>query len=90
MDTEPFDTSGLVAFLQANRAGERYLLATSTTRLAAPIIVGSGEAVMAMGGFHGLDPILTPDKLARMVEDKGIRFAMVGDAPAISPTSTSP
>jgi len=65
MDTEPFDTSGLVAFLQANRAGERYLLATSTTRLAAPIIVGSGEAVMAMGGFHGLNPILTPDKLGR-------------------------
>jgi hypothetical protein len=39
---------------------------------------------MAMGGFHGLDPILTPDKLARMVEAKEIRFVMVGDAPFIS------
>lgn len=24
------------------------------------------ETVMARGGFHGLDPILTPEKLARM------------------------
>jgi 4-amino-4-deoxy-L-arabinose transferase-like glycosyltransferase len=81
---EPYDPSGLVAFLEANRVGERYLLATTTTRLAAPIIIGSGHAVMAMGGFHGLDPILTPDKLARMVEAKEIRFVMVGDAPFIS------
>ncbi len=81
---EPYDPSGLVAFLEANRAGERYLLATTTTRLAAPIIISSGHAVMAMGGFHGLDPILTPDKLARMVEAKQIRFVMVGDAPFIS------
>ncbi len=81
---EPYDPSGLVAFLEANRVGERYLLATTTTRLAAPIIIASGHAVMAMGGFHGLDPILTPDKLARMVEAKEIRFVMVGDAPVIS------
>ena len=81
---EPYDPSGLVAFLEANHAGERYLLATTTTRLAAPIIISSGHPVMAMGGFHGLDPILTPDKLARMVEAKQIRFVMVGDAPFIS------
>jgi 4-amino-4-deoxy-L-arabinose transferase-like glycosyltransferase len=82
--TEPYDPSGLVAFLAANHAGERYLLATTTTRLAAPIIIGSGHSVMAMGGFHGLDPILTPDKLARMVEARQVRFVMVGDAQLIS------
>ena len=81
---EPYDPSGLVAFLEANRHGERFLLATSTTRLAAPIIIGSGHAVMAMGGFHGLDPILTPEKLARMVEAGHVRFVMVGDASFIS------
>ena len=81
---EPYDPSGLVAFLEANHAGERYLLATTTTRLAAPIIISSGHPVMAMGGFHGLDPILTPATLARMVEAKQIRFVMVGDAPFIS------
>jgi 4-amino-4-deoxy-L-arabinose transferase-like glycosyltransferase len=81
---EPYDPSGLVAFLEANRRGERFLLATTTTRLAAPIIIGSGHAVMAMGGFHGLDPILTPDKLAQMVEAGHVRFVMVGDASFIS------
>jgi 4-amino-4-deoxy-L-arabinose transferase-like glycosyltransferase len=81
---EPYDPSGLVAFLEANHAGERYLLATTTTRLAAPIIIASGQPVMAMGGFHGLDPILTPDKLARMVDAGEIRFVMVGDASFIS------
>ena len=81
---EPYDPSGLVAFLEANRRGERFLLATTTTRLAAPIIIGSGHAVMAMGGFHGLDPILTPEKLARMVGAGHVRFVMVGDASFIS------
>ena len=81
---EPYDPAGLIAFLQANRGGERYLLATTTTRLAAPIIISSGDAVMAMGGFHGLDPILTPETLAGMVDAKEIRFVMVGDVPFIS------
>jgi 4-amino-4-deoxy-L-arabinose transferase-like glycosyltransferase len=75
--------SKLVRFLKANRQGERYLLATSTTRLAAPIIVGTGKAVMARGGFHGLDPILTTEKLASMVKTHQVRFAMLGDLGAI-------
>ena len=77
---EPYDTSGLVVFLESHHAAERYLLATTTTRLAAPIIIGSGHSVMAMGGYHGVDPILTPDRLARMVAENEIRFVMVGDA----------
>ena len=39
---------------------------------------------MAMGGYHGVDPILTPDRLARMVAENEIRFVMVGDASWIS------
>ena len=74
----------LVAFLNANRGGERYLLSTSTTSLAAPIIIRSGEAVMARGGFHGLDPILTPAKLADMVTARQVRFVMLGDLSAVS------
>jgi len=69
----------LISFLQGNRQGERYLLATSTTRVAAPVIIATGEPVMAMGGFHGLDPILTPEGLARLVEEGQLRFVMQGD-----------
>jgi 4-amino-4-deoxy-L-arabinose transferase-like glycosyltransferase len=74
----------LIAFLQANRRGERYLLATSTTMLAAPIIIQTGEPVMARGGFHGLDPILTPDQLARMVDAGDVRFVMLNDLSTVS------
>ncbi len=74
------DTGPLVAYLAANRSGERFLLATTTTRIAAPIIVTSGEPVMAMGGFHGLDIAMTPAKLAREVASKNVRFVMLNDA----------
>jgi 4-amino-4-deoxy-L-arabinose transferase-like glycosyltransferase len=80
---ESMRNSKLVGFLKANRQGERYLLATSTTRLAAPIIIGTGEAVMARGGFHGLDPILSPEKLSQMVQTNQVRFAMLDDLSAI-------
>ena len=78
------NVSRLIAFLTANRQGERYLLATSTTMLAAPIIIQTGQPVMARGGFHGLDPILTPERLAEMAAAKQVRFAMLGDLSAIS------
>jgi 4-amino-4-deoxy-L-arabinose transferase-like glycosyltransferase len=78
------DISKLVAFLKANRKSERYLLATSTTELAAPIIIDTGQAVMARGGFHGLDPAVTPETLARMVEARQVRFMMIGDVAIVS------
>jgi 4-amino-4-deoxy-L-arabinose transferase-like glycosyltransferase len=69
----------LIAFLQANHHGERFLLATPSAQLASPLIIATGEPVMAMGGFHGLDPILTPERLARLVEERQVRFIMLGE-----------
>lgn len=74
----------LIDFLEENRQGERYLLVTSSTRLAAPIIIKTGLPVMARGGFHGRDPIVTPEKLARLVGTRQIRFVMTGDLSPIS------
>ena len=34
---------------------------------------------MARGGFHGLDPILNPEKLAQLVQTNKVRFVMLGD-----------
>jgi 4-amino-4-deoxy-L-arabinose transferase-like glycosyltransferase len=78
------DIPRLVAFLKANRKGERYLIATSTAQLAAPIIIDTGQAVMARGGFHGLDPAVTPETLAQMVAARQVRFAMMGDVAIVS------
>jgi 4-amino-4-deoxy-L-arabinose transferase-like glycosyltransferase len=74
----------LISFLQSNRKDERYLLATSTTELAAPIIIKTGEAVLARGGFHGIDPAVTPESLSRMLETGEIRFVMLGDVSMVS------
>jgi hypothetical protein len=44
---------------------------------AAPVIVRTGEAVMAMGGFTGGDPILTPETLAARVQKGEVRFFLL-------------
>ena len=76
---EAADRRALIAFLQANHQGERFLLATPSAHLASPLIIATGAPVMAMGGFHGLDPILTPERLAALVEARAVRFVMLGD-----------
>ena len=81
---DPDGLRRLIAFLRANRGGGRYLLATSTATLAAPIIVRTGEPVMARGGFHGLDPIVTPERFAQSIEAGEVRFAMVDDLSPVS------
>jgi 4-amino-4-deoxy-L-arabinose transferase-like glycosyltransferase len=68
----------LIAFLTANRRDERYLLATLNARQAAPIIVRTGEPVMAIGGFMGSDPILTLEQFARLAGGRQVRFVMIG------------
>jgi 4-amino-4-deoxy-L-arabinose transferase-like glycosyltransferase len=68
----------LIAFLQAEQRGERFILATPNARLAAPIIVRTGKAVMAMGGFSGLDPAIDGDTISRMVHEGQLRFVLIG------------
>lgn len=61
------------------------VVATPSAQLASPLIIATGRPVMAMGGFHGLDPILTPEGLARLVEAGEVRFVMLGDLSAGRP-----
>jgi hypothetical protein len=68
----------LLAFLRANHQGEHFLLATLNARLAAPIIIETGEPVMAIGGFMGADPILTPERFASLAADGQVRFVLLG------------
>jgi 4-amino-4-deoxy-L-arabinose transferase-like glycosyltransferase len=72
------DIDTLVGFLEANRDGERFMLATATALQAAPIIVRTGEPVMAIGGYSGSDPIVTTEQLERLVADRQLRFVLVG------------
>jgi 4-amino-4-deoxy-L-arabinose transferase-like glycosyltransferase len=67
----------LVGFLQAQRRGERFLLATATAMQASPIIIQTGEAVMAIGGWGGSDPILTVDQFTRLVVEGQVRYVLL-------------
>jgi 4-amino-4-deoxy-L-arabinose transferase-like glycosyltransferase len=69
----------LIAFLEHHHGREDYLLATVNARQAAPIIIATGNPVMALGGFSGGDPILTVDDFARLVAENRVRFALIGD-----------
>jgi 4-amino-4-deoxy-L-arabinose transferase-like glycosyltransferase len=82
--TQMQETSKLQQYLAENRGGARYLMAATTTQVAAPIIIRTGESAVAMGGIHGLDPAMTPERLARLAEAGELRFVLLGDANAIS------
>jgi 4-amino-4-deoxy-L-arabinose transferase-like glycosyltransferase len=64
----------LIEYLRANRGGAQFLVATINANSAAPIILATGEPVMALGGFGGNDQILTPDQLAQAVAQNDVRF----------------
>lgn len=71
------DVDHLVNYLLANRGDATYLAATPDANTAAPIILATGEAVMAMGAFSGGDHILTEEELAELVADGEVRFFLV-------------
>ncbi len=70
------ESDKLVAFLLANRQGERFLLAVPSAVPASWLILETGEAVIAAGGYLGNETVLTSDRLASMVADGEIRFVL--------------
>ncbi|MEV6300185.1 glycosyltransferase family 39 protein [Actinoplanes sp. NPDC051861] len=74
---EPKFDPGLVPYLQQNRGGTRWMAATLTALMAAPLIVASGgEPVMAIGGYDGRDPLPTPDEFREHVRNGDVRFVL--------------
>ena len=59
------DDPKLQAFLQQHRGNARFLLAAPNALLAAPVIIGTGQPVMAFGGFFGNDPVMSVDAFAK-------------------------
>ncbi|HLI29163.1 MAG TPA: glycosyltransferase family 39 protein [Chloroflexota bacterium] len=76
---------GLIAYLQAHRDGATYLVATTGSMAAAPLILATGEPVLAMGGFAGADPVPTTAQLAALVRAGALRFVLLGGPPGAGP-----
>ena len=68
----------LIEHLLANYNGETFLVAGSRANDVAPIILSTGKAAMAIGGFSGSDPILTADEFAQYVAEGKVRFVLGG------------
>ncbi len=71
------DDPKLQAFLQQHRGKTRFLLAAPNALLAAPVIIGTGQPVMAFGGFFGNDPVMSVDAFAKAVERGEVRFVVL-------------
>jgi 4-amino-4-deoxy-L-arabinose transferase-like glycosyltransferase len=70
------NTTSLVAYLRAHRTTERWLVGVPSAGVAEPIIITTGEPVMATGGFIGSDPILTEKSLRAHIKRGRIRYFM--------------
>lgn len=82
----------LVQYLLAHQGNATYLFATTNSTTAAPYIISTGKAVMAMGGFAGSDNILTTQQLAALVKSGKVRYFLVsssGNGPGGSSSLTS-
>jgi 4-amino-4-deoxy-L-arabinose transferase-like glycosyltransferase len=71
------DDPKLQAFLQQRKGQARFLLAAPNALLAAPVIIRTGQPVMAFGGFFGNDPVMSVDAFARAVERGEVRFVVL-------------
>ena len=71
------DDPKLHAFLQEHRGKARFLLAAPNALLAAPVIIRTGQPVMAFGGFFGNDPVISVDAFAKAVERGEVRFVVL-------------
>ena len=78
----------LLDFLLAHQGEARFLVAVPGAGHASGIILATGKPVMALGGFNGSDPILTTERLARLVERGTVRFFLV-PRPGPPPGATS-
>ena len=74
------EETALMKYLVANKGTAQYMVAVDGAQAAEPLILATGEPVMAMGGFNGSDDAPTLAEFQRMVAEKKIRFVLVGGA----------
>ena len=61
-------------YLTDHHADETWLVAVVGSMVAAPVILETGQPVMAVGGYNGNDPTPTVDELEQHVADGKLRY----------------
>ena len=68
----------LIKYLDENRNGSKYLLATFGAQAAAGFITATGEPVLPIGGFDGQDPTPTLNEFKALINNGDLRFVQLG------------
>ncbi|WP_031408947.1 glycosyltransferase family 39 protein [Geobacillus vulcani] len=69
--------TALVSYLEQHAGEAKYLAATIRATEAAELMLHTDRAVMAMGGFGGTDPVLTPKKLEEMARNGEVKYFLL-------------
>jgi 4-amino-4-deoxy-L-arabinose transferase-like glycosyltransferase len=88
--------TALVRYLERHQGSATYLVAVNGSQAAAPFILESGKAVIAMGGFGGTDPAPTLSEFEHLVATGQVHYVYVssgagggGGTPGARTVSTS-
>lgn len=66
----------LLDYLMAQTDPAAYLVATTSSREAAPLIIATSRPVLTFGGFNGRDEVINETQLAEMVTSGELRFVL--------------
>jgi 4-amino-4-deoxy-L-arabinose transferase-like glycosyltransferase len=69
--------TALVHYLERHQGSATYLVAVDGSQAAAPFILESGKAVIAMGGFGGTDPAPTLSEFEHLVATGQVHYVYV-------------
>lgn len=64
----------LLKYLEKHQGNAEYLFATDDSSTAAPYIISTGKAVMAMGGFNGTDKAITLKQFKKLVKEGKLKY----------------
>ncbi|AIU81420.1 ArnT family glycosyltransferase [Bacillus velezensis] len=73
MDNASVNTK-LIKYLEKHNAGADYLFATTDSNTAAPYIIKTKKAVMAIGGYSGSDPAITLAQFKKLVKEGKVKY----------------
>ena len=83
------DDPALIRYLEEHQGKASYLLATASSNFAASIIVETGRAVMAIGGYSGGDRILTRVQLIALAREGKVRYFLLSTSRLVHSSSLS-
>ncbi|MEW5960194.1 MAG: glycosyltransferase family 39 protein [Chloroflexota bacterium] len=68
----------LLDYLQSRTQAMTYLMAVPSSMQGADYVIATGRPVLYLGGFNGMDPVVTGDDLAHLVADGQLRYIYQG------------